>query len=481
MTLHQLFIDGQWTDGAANKAKAVYCPATGDVVAHVAQAEPADVQAALRSAQTGFEAWRATSPWKRSQILHACGVNIRKRLMELAELMTLEQGKPILESKLEIERTIETFEWCAGEAVRAYGRLLPQREAGMRQTTVKEPIGVVAAFSPWNFPAVLTGRKIAAALGAGCAVIVKPSELSPGIAVGLVQACIDAGVPSGAISLLFGNSAQTAEILVRSPAVKKISLTGSIPVGRQISSLAGELLKPVTMELGGNAPVVVFDDANVELAAKQTAAFKFRNAGQVCLGVNRVFVHRAVFDEFMAHFTQAVDGLVLGDGADPRVTMGPLANEKGVSFMSELVSDARARGATIVRGGERPERSGYFFQATVLTDVPDDARIMCEESFGPVVPVVQFSSYDEVIERANSLDLGLAAYAFTSNLDRATRVADDLQAGWIGINNFSPALAEAPFGGMKDSGIGYEGGPEGFDAYCKTKFVSQSLAHAGGA
>ncbi len=474
--LHQLYIDGEWVPSNSKQTKPVLNPANEQIVAEVAQAQPEDVEAALDSSKRGFETWRAVSPWERSKILKRAARLIEERKCELARVMTLEQGKPLSESVLEIDRTVETFEWCAAEAVRTYGRLLPQREAGMRQTTVKEPIGVVAGFSPWNFPAVLTGRKIAAALGAGCAMIVKPSELAPGIAVGLVKACEDAGVPPGVLNLLFGNSGMVSETLIKSPIVKKVSLTGSVPVGRQLSALAGEYLKSVTMELGGHAPVIVFEDANIRKAAELTAAFKFRNSGQVCLGVSRIYVQRSKFDEFMSHFIAYIENLNVDEGLAPAATMGPLANAKGVDSMKAFVADAKARGAKVVFGGDAPDRKGYFFNPTVLTDIPEDASIMNVEPFGPVVPVVPFDDYAEVIERANVLDLGLAAYAFTSNVDTATRVADDLEAGWIGVNNFSPALAEAPFGGMKDSGIGYEGGIEGFDAYCKTKFVSQSLS-----
>lgn len=474
--LHQLYIDGEWVSSATAHTKPVLNPANEQVVAEVAQAQPEDVEAALNSAKQGFETWREVSPWERSKILNRVACLIEERKSELARIMTLEQGKPLAESVLELDRTVDTFQWCAAEAVRTYGRLLPQRETGMRQTTVKEPLGVVAGFSPWNFPAVLTARKIAAALGAGCAMIVKPSELAPGIAVGLVKACEDAGVPPGVLNLLFGNSGMVSEALIKSPIVKKISLTGSVPVGRKLSALAGEYLKPVTMELGGHAPVIVFEDANIRKAAELTAAFKFRNSGQVCLGVSRIYVQRSKFDEFMTHFKRYVETLKLDDGLQPHTTMGPLANAKGVESMQAFVADAKARGAKVITGGDAPDRKGYFFNPTVLTEIPDDASIMTVEPFGPVAPVVPFDDYADVIQRANALDLGLAAYAFTSNLDTANRVADDLEAGWIGVNNFSPALAEAPFGGMKDSGIGYEGGPEGFDTYCKTKFVSQSVS-----
>jgi succinate-semialdehyde dehydrogenase/glutarate-semialdehyde dehydrogenase len=338
---------------------------------------------------------------------------------------------------------------------------------------IREPIGPVAGFSPWNFPAAMTARKIAAALGAGCSMIIKPSEEAPAICVGLVQACHDAGVPPGVLNLLFGPSNEISTALIESPVIKKISLTGSVPVGRKLSSLAGQHLKPVTMELGGHAPVIIFDDADIEKAAAMTAAFKFRNAGQVCLGVSRVFVQKKVYDQFLDCFLGHVSRLTVGSGIDPDVTMGPMVNQRRVDAMNDIVNDAKARGANIRFGGKRWGDKGYFWEPTVITDITDDALLMTDEPFGPVVPVVCFDDFDEVIERANQLPLGLAGYAFTRSLERATAVEDGLDVGWIGINNFSPALAEAPFGGMKDSGIGYEGGPEGFSAYTQIKFVSQ--------
>lgn len=403
-----------------------------------------------------------------------CAGMIEKRIPALAEVLTREQGKPLLESRLELERAVDAFEWCAAESVRTYGRLLPEREAGLRQMTIKEPIGPVVGFSPWNFPAVLTARKVAAALGAGCSMIIKPSEEAPGIAVGLVKSCQDAGVPDGVLNLVFGDSAMVAEHLIRSPVTKKISLTGSVAVGRMLSRMAGELLKPATMELGGHAPVLVFGDADPEKAADMTAAFEYRNAGQVCLGVSRIHVHESIYRPFLNRFVECARNLKVGDGVEDGVTMGPLANSRGVQNMEQIMADAIERGAKTVQGGTRIGDRGCFWEATVLTDLPDESKLMTEEPFGPITPILPFSTFDEALERANGLELGLAAYAFTRSLDIATNVADGLEADWIGINNFSPALAEAPFGGMKDSGFGYEGGPEGFNVYCQTKFVSQA-------
>lgn len=471
---HKLFIDGKWVEGNRDQTIDVINPATDEVVSVVCSAGPDDLDCALEAADRGFKKWRATSPWERSKILMRCARTIEERIPELARVMTLEQGKPLIESKMELDRTVDVFEWCAAESIRTYGRLLPQRAPGLRQTTIKEPIGPVVGFSPWNFPAAMTARKIAAALGAGCSIIVKPSEESPGVVVGLVKACQDAGVPDGVLNLVFGNPAMISEHLIRSPVIKKISLTGSVAVGRILSRMAGELLKPATMELGGHAPVLVFGDADPEKAAEMTAAFKYRNAGQVCLGVSRIYVHESIYQRFLSRFVECANNLKVGDGLADGVTMGPLANSRGVDNMELIMADALDNGAKSVLGGNRIGNRGCFWEPTVLTNLSDSSKVMTQEPFGPISPILPFSTFDEALERANGLDLGLAAYAFTRSLDVATNVADGLEAGWIGINNFSPALAEAPFGGMKDSGFGYEGGPEGFNAYCQTKFVSQA-------
>jgi len=470
----KLFIGGEWSCGNSGETRDVTNPATDEVVALVCRADATDLDRALETADRGFQIWSATSPWERSKILTQCARNIEQEIPALAEVMTLEQGKPLHESRGELDRTVDVFDWCAAEAVRTYGRLLPQRSAGLRQTTIKQAIGPVAGFSPWNFPAAMTARKIAAALGAGCSMIIKPSEEAPGVVVGMVKACQEAGVPDGVLNLVFGDSQLVSEHLIRSPVIKKISLTGSVAVGKSLSRMAGELLKPATMELGGHAPVLVFGDADPEKAADMTAAFKYRNAGQVCLGVSRIYVHESIYQRFLDRFVEQVNRLKVGNGMESDVTMGPLANARGINNMEQIMTDAMDRGARTVQGGDRIDGQGHFWQPTVLTNLEHDSKLMTEEPFGPIAPIVPFSTFDEALECANGLDLGLAAYAFTRSLDIATNIADGLEAGWIGINNFSPALAEAPFGGMKDSGFGYEGGPEGFSAYCQTRFVSQA-------
>ncbi|MEZ5652903.1 MAG: NAD-dependent succinate-semialdehyde dehydrogenase [Burkholderiaceae bacterium] len=471
---YRLHIGGTWVNGGGGDWIDIENPATGEPCATVARATSGDLDAALDAADRAAAGWRGTSPWVRSEILAACAREIAARREHIAMAITREQGKPLAESLLEVGRTVDAFAWCSAEAIRVYGRVLPQRESGMRQMSIKEPIGPVAAFTPWNFPAFLPARKISAALGAGCPIIIKPAEEAPGAAAIITEACAAAGVPPGVINLVSGDPAQISEHLIRSSVIRKVSLTGSPQVGRKLASLAGEMLKPATMELGGHAPVIVFADSNVRKAAEMTAAFKFRNAGQVCLGVSRIFVQEAVFDAFREHFLACVRRIRLGDGTQDGITMGPMATARGVNRIERLMSDALSRGAISEIGGDRAGEAGHFWQPTVLTGVPQDALLMNEEPFGPIAPLTPFSDLEDVLVMANSVDLGLAGYFFTRDLETATLVADQLEFSWIGINNFSPTIAEAPFGGIRNSGFGYEGGPEGFDAYCRTKFISQA-------
>jgi len=470
-----LYVNGSWLDSSGRVTHDVVNPANEEVIGELPLGTPADLGDALTSAQRAFATWRITSPWERGGILKRTARIIRERSSELAHVLTLEQGKPLAESRGEIDRTAETFEWCGEEATRTSGRLLPQRQPGMRQAVIKGPIGVVAAFSPWNFPAVLSARKIAAALAAGCSIIIKPAEETPGVCIGIMRALIDAGLPEGVCNMVFGTPAEVSEHLIRSPIVAKVSLTGSIAVGKTLSRLAADGLKATTMELGGHAPVVVFDDVDVEKAAAMTAAFKYRNAGQVCLAPSRLFIQKGVYDSFLNAYVGISRQIVVGDGMDPRTQMGPMANERRLQAMDELVADATALGATVHCGGQRIGNRGFFYPPTVLSNVPDNSKIMTTEPFGPISPVVAFNDLPEVLERANALPYGLAAYAFTNSIERGTAMADGLEAGWIGINNFSPFLADAPGGGVKESGVGYEGGPEGLDAYLQMRFVSQSI------
>ena len=469
-----LFIGGQWRTGEGRTAIDVINPSNGVRLGRLPVATERDIDDALCAADEAFPAWSQTSAWQREIVLRRAATLIEERRARLAEILTLENGKPLGDSNGELDRVIEAIVYCAEEGKRAYGRILPPRSRLLTQSTLKRPVGPVAAFVPWNFPAFLAARKIAAALAAGCTVVLKPPEETPAICIELVRAFVDSGVPNGALNLLFGVPAQISERLIASPVIRKVSFTGSVPVGRLLATMAAQQLKASTMELGGHAPVVVFDDVDVARVAQACVAFKFRNAGQVCLSPSRFYVHARVAASFTEHFVKASKALRVGDGMAPGTQMGPLNNERRLRAAEGLVKDARERGAHVAAGGERIGHKGWFFQPTVLTEVAGSSLILIEEPFCPVAPILSFDSFDEVIARANGVDVGLAAYAFTNQLERAAEFTERIEAGWIGINNFVPSLADAPIGGAKDSGLGYEGGPEGLDAYMHTRFVSQS-------
>jgi succinate-semialdehyde dehydrogenase/glutarate-semialdehyde dehydrogenase len=388
----------------------------------------------------------------------------------------LEQGKPLAEAKGEVAAAAEIFEWYAEEARRLYGRVIPAR-GNTQQLVMLQAVGPVAAFTPWNFPALTPARKMAGALAAGCSCIIKPAEETPGTAIELARACVDAGLPAGVLNMVFGVPVQISEFLIRAPQIRKISFTGSIAVGKHLAALAATHgLKRCTMELGGHAPVLVFDDAAVEKAARACATAKFRNAGQVCIAPSRFYVQQGVYQRFLDAFMQITEGLQLGQGLDAATTMGPLANERRVTAMAAFVEDAVDRGGQILTGGKRADRPGFFWQPTILTGLPDTARALTDETFGPLAPIASFETLDEVLQRANGLPYGLSAYAFTSSTATAMAVSARLDAGMVGINSFAVSLAEAPFGGIKESGYGSEGGTEGLGAYLNTKFVAQALA-----
>lgn len=469
-----LHIAGEWRGANGRETLPVINPATGAELGRLPMATEGDIDDALAAAHAAFPAWSQTSAWERDGILKRAAVLIEERRDRIAHSLTLENGKPLVDSQGEIDRVIETIAWCAEEGKRAYGRVLPPRSHRLTQTTLKRAVGPVAAFVPWNFPIVLAARKVAAALAAGCTVVLKPAEETPASCIELVRAFLDAGLPSGALGLLFGVPAQISQRLIASPVIRKISFTGSVSVGRLLATQAARQLKPATMELGGHAPVVVFDDVDVGKVAAACAAFKFRNAGQVCLSPSRFYVHERIAGSFAEQLATHARALQVGDGLTPGVQMGPLNNLRRLQAAQALVDDARAGGAQIVAGGQRIGAQGFFFQPTVLTQLSASARLLKEEPFCPVAPVMPFSSLDEVIGLANDTDMGLAAYAFTNRLDCAAEFSERIEAGWIGINNFTPALADAPIAGMKDSGLGMEGGPEGLDAYLHSRFVSQS-------
>jgi succinate-semialdehyde dehydrogenase / glutarate-semialdehyde dehydrogenase len=469
-----LFVGGEWRGVEGRSTIAIINPATEVEIGRLPVASEQDIDDALAAAQSAFKCWSQRSAWERAAILTRSAVIIDARRTTLAEILTLENGKPLADSNGEIDRVIEAILYCAEECKRTYGRILPPRARLLTQSSVKRPIGPVAAFAPWNFPAFLTARKAAAALAAGCTVVLKPAEETPAICIELVRAFVDAGVPTGALNLLFGVPAQISQRLIASPIIRKISFTGSVPVGRLLATQASQYLKPSTMELGGHAPVIVFDDVDAEKVARACVAFKFRNAGQVCLSPSRFYIHAKIAPAFTKHFIDFAKAMRLGEGRETGVQMGPLNNKRRLEAATTLVEQARGSGARVETGGKRIDRAGYFFPPTVLTNVAEGARILSEEPFCPVAPIMTFESLDEAIQRANAVEFGLAAYAFTNRTDRAAEFSERIDAGWIGVNNFTPSLADAPIGGVKDSGLGYEGGPEGLDAYMHTRFVSQS-------
>ncbi|WP_194727150.1 NAD-dependent succinate-semialdehyde dehydrogenase [Noviherbaspirillum malthae] len=469
-----LYIDGKFLRDGDRRQQDVINPATGVSIGKLPHATRTDLDQALEAAQNAFEIWRKSSPLERSKVLRRVAELARERADEIARNITLDGGKTLAEAKGEILGAAEHAEWHAEECRRTYGRVIPSRAPHIRQITVREPIGVCAAFTPWNFPFVLSMRKMAAAIGAGCTMIVKGPEDSPSAVVALARLFHDAGLPPGCLNIVWGVPSEVSEYLITSPIVRKISFTGSIPVGKQLAGLAGAHMKRITMELGGHSPVLVFDDAEVEQAAQTLAVLKMRHAGQVCMAPSRFYVHEKVYDRFLDGFTKALASIKVGDGLLPDTNMGPLLHERRVAAMESLVSDSVERGAKIVFGGQRLERDGFFFPPTIMTEVPDDAKVMLDEPFGPVVPLSRFSDTDDVLRRANSVPYGLASYVFTGSLKTARYVANNLEAGMVNINHFGIALAETPLGGVKDSGIGSEGGSETFEAYLVTKFISEA-------
>jgi succinate-semialdehyde dehydrogenase/glutarate-semialdehyde dehydrogenase len=468
-----LYIDGAWCGGAEGRTQPVLDPATGDAIGTVPYAERSDLDRALAAADKGFRTWKAVSAFERYKLMRKAAEILRGRADEIARMLTMEQGKPLAEAKMETLAGADVIDWFAEEARRAYGRVIPARLDGVYQIVVKEPVGPVAAFTPWNFPINQAVRKISAALAAGCSVIIKGPEETPASCAALVRAYADAGLPPGVLNLVYGNPAEISEYLIPHPVIRKMSFTGSTPVGKHLAMLAGQHMKRATMELGGHAPAIVFEDADVDVAAKLLAANKFRNAGQVCVSPTRFLVHETVYGAFVDKFVAAAQGLKVGSGLDPETRMGPLANSRRVEAMEMFVADAVSKGAKVETGGKRIGNKGFFFEPTVLTDVPLDARIMNEEPFGPIAPIASFRDYDAVVKEANRLPYGLAAYAYTRSAKTATAIGAAFESGMVSINHHGLALPEVPFGGVKDSGYGSEGGSEAIEAYLNTKFISQ--------
>ncbi len=474
----KLFIGGDWRAASDKATKPVNDPATEDVLGTIAVATADDIDAALAAARDGFQVWRKTGTWDRAAKIRKVADLMRERQAEIAELMSLETGKPLAEAMGETGAAADHFEWFSEETKRIYGQMIEARTGDSRMAVIYQPVGVVAAFSAWNFPALLPSRKIAAALAAGCSIIVKPAGETPASCAAIVQACADAGIPPGVVNMVTGNSGGIAEHLIRSPIVRKVSVTGSVPVGKQILKLAAEGVKKVSMELGGHGPVVVFDDFDPIEAANVCAPTKFRNCGQVCISPTRFYVHEKSYDAFSSRFAELAKSLKIGRGLDEGVQVGPMANQRGLETIQRMTQDAVDRGAELLAGGKPPSgfNKGYFVEPTVLGHVPDDALVMTEEPFGPIAPITTFSDYDEVMARANSLPFGLAGYVFSKNLTTATRASEDLEVGMVGVNEMLLATAEAPFGGVKESGMGREGGSLGIHDYLDPKYVKIKLA-----
>ncbi len=470
----ELYIDGKFCQGSTGKSQDVVNPATHKTLGKVPHASREDLDRALAAAEKGWLAWRKVSPFERSKLLRKAADNLRARAETVATCLTQEQGKPIAEARMEVAVSADVIDWFAEEGRRAYGRIIPPRIEGVRQMVLMEPVGPVAGFAPWNFPVSQMLKKIAPALAAGCSIIIKCPEETPGSSVGVIRCFHDAGIPAGVVNLVFGVPSDISTHLIPSPIIRKVSFTGSVPVGKHLAEMAGRHMKRVTMELGGHGPVVIFEDADVEHAATLTAAAKYRNAGQVCISPTRFFVHEKIYDKFVGRFVDLANAVEVGNGIEPDTRMGPLANPRRRDAIEAFVGDAVDHGGKVAAGGKRIGNEGNFYAPTVLTEVPEDARIMNEEPFAPVAVMTRFMDFDEAVRRANRLPFGLAGYAYTRSAKTATAIADCLDVGMVSVNHHGLALPETPFGGVKDSGYGHEGGIEGLAPFLIAKFVTQA-------
>jgi len=469
-----LYINGNWGPGTSARTLPVVNPATGGQIGTVAYAERADLDRALDAADQGFKAWRKVSAFERAKLMRKAANLFRERADAIAPMLTMEQGKPLAEAKQEVLAGADIIDWFAEEARRAYGRVIPARSEGVYQLVIKEPVGPVAAFTPWNFPINQVVRKLSGALAAGCSIIVKAPEETPASPAELIRAFADAGVPAGVINLVYGNPADISSYLIPHPVIRKVSFTGSVAVGKQLAALAGTHMKRSTMELGGHAPVIVFDDSDVEAAAKSMTFMKFRNAGQVCISPTRFLVQEGVFAKFVESFVAGAKAVKVGDGMEKDTKMGPLANPRRQRAMEAHVGDARKHGGKVLTGGYPMGEKGNFFEPTVITELPKEAMAMNQEPFGPLAIINPFRSFDDAVAEANRLPYGLAAYAWTRSAKTANAIAASVETGMMTINHLGLALPEVPFGGVKDSGYGSEGGSEAIEAYLNPKFVSQA-------
>jgi succinate-semialdehyde dehydrogenase/glutarate-semialdehyde dehydrogenase len=472
-----LFVDGKWAPAASGKTLGVDNPATEEIIADVAFGTRDDCKKAIDAAAKAMPAWMKLTAYDRAKVLKKTADLMRERADNLARTLTMEQGKPVPEAKAEVLHSADTFEWFAEEGKRAYGQIIPNSVAGKRHLTIKHPVGVVGAIGPWNFPITLQARKIAPALAAGCTIVSKPASQTPLSLIGVFECLVDAGLPPGVANLVMGPAADISAEFMQNPAVRKISFTGSTEVGKQLMRQAADQVKRLSLELGGHAPFIVFPDADPEAVAKAAVLGKFRNNGQVCISPSRFFVHKDVEKKFTEVAVEEAKKLKMGNGLDEGVVVGPMFEKKAMDNTLGLIADATQKGAKCLTGGKRSDKfdRGYFFEPTVLKGITPDARILTDEPFAPVMPVLDFSKLDDVIAAANNTKYGLAAYVFTNDLTVAWKMAEGLEAGIIGINEPVPATPQAPFGGMKESGLGRELAHEGLEAYLETKYVAIKL------
>lgn len=471
----QLLINGQWQPAASGKTIPVHNPATGAVIGQLAHAGKEDLDRALAAAEKGFAIWKNTSAHDRQATMRKAAALLKERADDIAALLTQEQGKPLAEAKGEVLAGVGIIEWFADEALRLYGRIVPARRGDVQQLVIKEPVGPVAAFTPWNFPVNQIVRKISAALATGCSFLCKAPEETPASPAALFQCFVDAGVPAGVIGLVYGDPHEISSYLIPHPVIRKITFTGSTPVGKQLAALAGAHMKRSTMELGGHAPVIIAEDADVELAVKAAGASKLRNAGQVCISPTRFLVHKSLEKQFAEQVAAYFASIKVGNGLDADTKMGPLANPRRVTAMQSLVANAQAKGAKLLMGGQTLGDAGNFYAPTILADVPLDADVFNNEPFGPMIAMRSFDKLEEAIAEANRLPYGLAAYAFTASLKNAHLLSQQVETGMLWINQPAVASAEMPFGGVKDSGYGSEGGMEALEAYLVPKAVSIAM------
>ena len=470
----ELLINGKWKMGSENKAEPVVNPATNEVIGDLPHASKKDLDEALESNLEAFKLWKKESPLNRQKIIENACRNLESKFDQVATNLTIEMGKPLAEAKGELAVGLDVLRWYGEEGKRAYGRIVPSRMSNMSQTVIKEPIGPVIAFVAWNFPVMNVVRKIGGALAAGCTITIKPSEETPGTAIAIGRAFMDAGLPPGVLNIVFGVPSEVSEHLCGSKIPRKLSFTGSIPVGKHLQKLAADNMIRCTMELGGHSPLMVFDDTDIDMAAKISVAGKFRNAGQVCVSPTRFLVQDTVKEQFIKAVINETNKIKVGNGLDDGINMGPLIAERRIDIMKDFVNDAVENGANIEMGGNRMNLEGSFFAPTILTNVSDNTKIMNEEPFGPLLPIDTFNSVDEVIDRANRLDFGLASYAFSNDPKIVSFLKSEIQAGLLAVNSTVVSTPETPFGGIKQSGYGSEGGIEGLDAFLVTRFISES-------